>query len=72
MKKRVLLFIKEYMKKEGVIPTITEICKGMGFTSTSSASYYISKLVEEGEIEFLEGSKRYRVRGMRYVEGSKD
>lgn len=67
--KEVLEYIKEYMTTHGTVPTIREICKGLGLYSTSSAHAHFQKLIKEGEIiPVADNSYRYRVKGMRYIE----
>jgi repressor LexA len=62
----ILEYIKDYMKRTGVTPTIREIASGVGLYSTASAYSHFSKLNEMGYITQID--RRYTVRGMRYVE----
>lgn len=59
-------FIVNYAIKEGVLPTIREIMFGVGLTSTASVYSHFKKLVLEGKIEPIDGTKRYKVKGLRY------
>lgn len=47
---KVLSFINKHQKRHGFPPTRVEICKHMGWASTNSASYHISKLIKSGQI----------------------
>lgn len=50
--------IVKLTKKNGTPPTVREIGKEMGFSSTCSVVYYINKLKEEGKIKWQEGKTR--------------
>ena len=63
----ILNYIKEYMKNNGVTPTIREIGEGVGLYSTSTVQSHMDRLKIEGEIIPV-GSTRYRVKGMEYVD----
>lgn len=45
---KVLNYIKQYHEEHSLMPSIREICKGTGLKSTSSVSYHLAKLVENG------------------------
>lgn len=62
---KVLNFIEEYIDKNDYPPTVREICAGLGFTSTSSAQYYLKKLERNGSLT-LAGSKK---RSIKLAEG---
>lgn len=62
----ILIFIKNFMIKEGYTPTIRQIGFGVGLKSTSSVQTYFNKLVERGDI--VQHGKNYSVRGIRYVQ----
>lgn len=47
---KILAFIKQYHAKHSLTPSIREICKGTGLKSTSSVSYHLVKLVENGTL----------------------
>lgn len=49
-------FLKKKILEDGYPPTVREICKGLGFKSTSTAHSYLSKLEEDGYIK-RDGSK---------------
>ena len=67
--KETLDYIKVYMKENGVTPTIREIGQGLGLYSTSSVHNHILKLINLGYMERInDGTFRYKVKGMRYVE----
>lgn len=48
--KKILDFINKYLAENGYPPSIREICKAVGFKSTSTVHSYIKKLEEEGHI----------------------
>lgn len=43
-------FIKQKVKVSGYPPTVREICKALGFKSTSTAHTYLRKLEDKGKI----------------------
>lgn len=49
--KTVFDYIKQYSHKRGYAPSLEEICKKFDLASVSTASYYISKLEDEGYIK---------------------
>ena len=49
--KKILDFLNQYLAEKGYPPSIREICKAVGFKSTSTVHSYIKKLEEEGHIE---------------------
>ena len=62
-------FIKDFMLKNGVTPTIREISAGVGLRSSSVAYLHYSKLIDKGLIvPFGENTKRFTVKGLKYVE----
>ena len=65
-----LCFIKDFMIKNGYTPTIREICNGVRFRSTSTAYDHFMKMVRLGYIEQI--GNRYRVKGLRFVDGMSD
>ena len=68
--KEILEFIKGFMLENGTTPTIREIGDGVGLYSTSSVYSHMQKLIKLGEIIPLKSrSFRYRVKGMRYING---
>lgn len=71
--KEVLEFIKKYMKDHNTVPTIREIGRGIHMTSTSTIQSHMKRLECEGElIRISDGSFRYSVKGMRYIEDDRD
>lgn len=59
---KVLNYIKKYHEEHSLMPTVREICKGLGFKSTSSVSYHLAHLVEKGELTNLPNKSRaYRL-----------
>lgn len=67
--KEVLEFIKNYMMKNGMTPTIREIGDGIGLSGTSTVHRHFRNLVDAGLITQIpnEKSYRYAVKGMKYV-----
>ncbi len=45
-------YLVKYLNDEGYPPTVREICKELGFSSTSTAQYYLKKLEDRGMISF--------------------
>ena len=50
-KEIILNFIVEYQKNNGYPPTIREMCKALNISSTSTVSYYLDMLENEGLIK---------------------
>ena len=50
-KNDVLVFIREFYEENGFVPTVREICTGVGIKSTSTAWKYLSMLEDEGKIK---------------------
>lgn len=46
--KRVLGFIRSFQSDNGMPPTLREICRHMGATSTNAAAAHIAALIEKG------------------------
>lgn len=66
--KDILDFIKDYMVKNGTVPSIREIGEGVCLYSTTSVYKHMQNLVRLGEIIPVKTkSYRYIVKGMRYV-----
>lgn len=66
--KEILDFIKDYMVKNGTVPSIREIGEGVCLYSTTSVYKHMQNLVRLGEIIPVKTkSYRYIVKGMRYV-----
>jgi len=45
-----LAYIKKYIKETGYPPTVREIAKGCGMSSTSVVTYHLAKLERQGKI----------------------
>ncbi len=56
--KAIYEFLKEKINENGYSPSIREICKGVGVTSTATVHSYLKKLEEEGLIQRDELKKR--------------
>lgn len=63
----VLSFIKTYAVKRGLLPSVREIAERIGLKSTSGVFYYMSNMEKKGYISKMEGSKRYSVKGLKYI-----
>lgn len=48
--KKILDFVNRYLMEKGFPPSVREICKAVGFKSTSTVHAYLIKLEEEGLI----------------------
>lgn len=64
-------YIKTYMFKNGITPTMTEIGEGIGMYSTNTVFTHFQNLIRKGYIRKATRGKtfRYTVPGMHYVEG---
>ncbi len=56
--KQVLSFIISFQDKNRYIPSVREICKGIGVTSSSTVHDYLQRMEEKGYIRRLPGSQR--------------
>ena len=59
--RRILSYIDSFSNKHGFPPTLREICKRFGISSTNGARYHLHKLREKGYLEI----SRYRSRGVK-------
>ena len=48
--KEVYDFIRDYAEEEGCVPTVREICDGVGLKSTASVHYYLKHLILTGSL----------------------
>jgi len=55
---KVLSFVKERLLKDGIPPSVREICEATGIKSTSTAHTYLKRLQDEGYIDRLSGLNR--------------
>lgn len=55
---KILKFINDFVLKHGYAPSVREICKKMGLTSTSTVFYHLKKLEDEGSINRDYGKNR--------------
>ena len=72
-------YIKSFAIQKGYLPTIREICIGVGLKSTSSVQQRMIRLEDLGYIEWVKDdnakighTSRYIVKGLRYVEDRAD
>lgn len=56
--KTLLDFIKRYRAKNGVSPSVREMCAGIGTTSTGRVAAIVDELVERGHIRFIPNRAR--------------
>lgn len=66
--KDTLKFIKDFMLKNNVAPTVREVCEGLGITSVSSAFMHMKNLQELGYLIPYGDTGRYSVKGLKIVE----
>lgn len=57
-KQAILSFIEEYSKENGYAPSVREICKGVGLSSTSSVHRYLKQMSQTGRIAYKEHAPR--------------
>lgn len=55
---KTLDFIRQYIAREGMAPTLTEIATGLGISSRGSVHRQVQALAEAGYIELISGRKR--------------
>lgn len=62
-------FVKNFMLKNGVTPTIREICDGLNIKSVSAVFVHMNNLKNMGYITpYGESGARYVVKGIKMVE----
>ena len=49
-KQAILKFVNEHVSEKGYPPSVREICKAIGFKSTSTVHGYLKRLMDEGQI----------------------
>ena len=54
----ILEFIREYIRENGISPSVREICEGTNTISTSTVHRYLHKLKEDGKIHMNQGKNR--------------
>lgn len=54
----ILSFIKDYIDREAMAPSVREICDGVGIRSTSTVHRYLHRLESEGRIRMALGKNR--------------
>ncbi len=54
----ILEFIKDFIRRETMAPSVREICEGVGIRSTSTVHRYLHRLVNEGRIHMADGKNR--------------
>ena len=65
--REMLEFIKSYMKEYGTTPAFRDIGDALNMYSLNTVYTHFKKLMMKGYITKV-SDKRYRVRGMKYVE----
>lgn len=56
--REILVTINNYIEKEGISPTVRELCDITGIKSTSTIHGYIKRLQNQGYIDMIKGSPR--------------
>lgn len=54
----ILVTINNYIEREGISPTVRELCDITGIKSTSTVHGYIKSLQTQGYISMIKGSPR--------------
>lgn len=54
---KIYLFLIKYIKEHGYAPSIREIGKGVGLSSTATIKYYLDRLEKKKKIERGEGAR---------------
>lgn len=54
----ILNIISDYIKREGISPTVREICSIAGLKSSATAHTHIKALEKEGYIQMIKASPR--------------
>ncbi|MCQ2482824.1 MAG: transcriptional repressor LexA [Clostridia bacterium] len=67
---RVYNYVCTYIHKNGMAPSVRDICVGVGLKSTSSVHVYLKKLDEMGKIEYRPGLRRAII--IKNFQGSSD
>jgi len=57
-KQDILEFIRNYIRRNKIAPSVREICQGMGIRSTSTVHRYLHRLEEEGKLQMSAGKNR--------------
>lgn len=57
-REEILLFLQDFLAKNGYAPSVREICAATGLKSTASAYYHLQALAEAGRIRLDESKKR--------------
>lgn len=66
-------FIKAFMLKNNVTPSIREIAEGLGLTSVSPIHYHMKGLIKAGlVIPYGDNSIRYSIKGVKMKEDEDD
>jgi repressor LexA len=55
---KILAFVNEYMRENGYPPSIREICKGVGLSSTSTVHAHLETLKKNGLLEKADSKSR--------------
>ncbi len=65
--KSILAYIENQVKKEGYPPSVREICKAVGLSSTATVHTYLNRLKEKGYIE----KENQKGRTLKVIKGGK-
>ena len=55
---RVLRFVRNFLQEHGYSPTVREIAKGCGWTSTNTPAYHLRNLEADGFLKMEPGTAR--------------
>ena len=66
----ILEFLQKSKNKNGYYPSVREICNHMGFSSTSTAFYYLNLLEKQGKIK-KDNQKSRAIDVLDFVDGNK-
>lgn len=55
---KVYNFLVDYIRTNGLSPSVRDICNGTGLKSTSSVHYYLKQLDEQNKIKYRPGLRR--------------
>ncbi|MBR1528371.1 MAG: hypothetical protein IJ642_03585 [Oscillospiraceae bacterium] len=56
--KDIFEFIRNYIRRNKIAPSVREICEGLGIRSTSTVHRYLHRLEEEGKLQMSSGKNR--------------
>ncbi len=57
-RKKIMIFLRSYAKKNGFSPSVVEIAEAVGLSSKSAATHHLLILADEGKISMKDGKYR--------------